>query len=182
MPLSEDLAEPDIRARFVEAMSFSASTVNIVTTDGPSGRHGVTVSAMSSISADGERPTLLFCLNHASRSAAALIANGVFCLNVLRDDQAHISDCFARRTQADGEDKFSCASWAVEATGAPRLVDPLVAFDCRILSSERVGTHYVVFGAVESIFIAGGGSPLIYANRSYGTAQPIQVALQKDRA
>jgi DNA-binding transcriptional LysR family regulator len=31
-----------------------------------------------------------------------------------------------------------------------------------------VGSHFVVFGSVQDIYIAGGGAPLIYANRAYG--------------
>lgn len=156
------------RARFIEGMSYAASTVNIVTTDGPAGRHGVTVSAMSSVSADARKPVLLVCVHERSRASAAIIENGVFCVNVLRDDQAHLSDFFAGRTAAPNDDRFSCAAWTVEATGAPRIVDPLVAFDCRVLSAEKVGTHHVVFGEVEATFVSGAGSPLIYSARAYG--------------
>jgi DNA-binding transcriptional LysR family regulator len=34
-----------------------------------------------------------------------------------------------------------------------------------------VGSHFVVFGSVQDIFMAGGGAPLIYANRAYGVPQ-----------
>src|SRR6202020_405539 len=95
-------------------------------------------------------------------------ANGVFCVNVLRDDQAHISDQFAGRRRARGDAKFDCAQWTTQVTGAPRVLDALVAFDCRVTASERVGSHFVVFGSVQDIFVAGGGAPLIYANRAYG--------------
>jgi len=161
-----------LRQRFLAAMSHAACTVSVVTTDGPAGRFGLTVSAMSSVSADGPAPTLLVCVNHRSAAADALLANGVFCVNVLRDDQAHVSDTFAGRAGTPAPDKFACATWTTLVTGAPRVVDPLVAFDCRILSVERVGTHFVVVGAVAGIFVApSGGAPLIYANRAYGTPQ-----------
>jgi flavin reductase (DIM6/NTAB) family NADH-FMN oxidoreductase RutF len=162
----------ELRQRFLSAMSHAACTVSVVTTDGPAGRFGLTVSAMSSVSADGPTPTLLVCINHRSAAADALLANGVFCVNVLRDDQSGISDTFAGRSGTPAPDKFDCAPWTTLRTGAPRVVDPLVAFDCRVLRAERVGTHFVVVGAVEAVFVAGaGGAPLIYANRSYGTPQ-----------
>ena len=44
--------ESELRQRFLSGMSHAACTVNVVTTDGPAGRAGVTVSAMSSVSAD----------------------------------------------------------------------------------------------------------------------------------
>jgi flavin reductase (DIM6/NTAB) family NADH-FMN oxidoreductase RutF len=141
--------------------------VNVVTTDGPAGRAGVTVSAMSSVSADGDRPIILVCVNKQSASAEPILKNGVFCVNILRDDQAFISDRFAGRHK--GAEKFDCAQWVTEKTGAPRVVDPLVAFDCRLVDSHEMGTHYIFYGAVESIFSDRSGAPLIYANRAYGT-------------
>ena len=150
-------------------MSHAACTVSVVTTDGPAGRAGVTVSAMTSVSADTPQPTLLVCVHHRSAAAPAILANGVFCVNVLRDDQSYISEHFAGRTGIGAAERFACAAWTAQKTGAPRVVDPLVAFDCRLLSGERVGTHHVFVGAVEEIFVAHGGTPLIYANRAYGT-------------
>ena len=99
--------------------------------------------------------------------------NGVFCVNVLKDDQSYISDTFAGRFRDQLPDKFDCADWEVMATGAPRVRDPLVAFDCKVVSSDLVGTHHVFFGEVEDIFIAATGSPLIYARRAYGAAARI---------
>ena len=161
-------AERALRQQFLHGMSHAACTVSVVTTDGIAGRHGVTVSAMVSVSADTPQPTLLVCIHHLSPVVAAVLKNGVFCVNVLRDDQAHISDNFAGRSSARGAAKFDCATWTTQLTGAPRVVDSLVAFDCRVTASERVGSHFVVFGSVQDIFVAGTGAPLIYANRAYG--------------
>jgi len=165
-----------IRERFIGGMSRAASTVNIVTTDGVAGRMGVTVSAMSSVSADAPRPTLLVCVHHQSPVADAIIANGVFCVNILKDDQSYISDAFAGRFRDQLADKFDCTNWETMPSGAPRVVDPLVAFDCKVLSADRIGTHHVFFGEVDDVFIADRGSPLIYARRAYGAATRIEAA------
>lgn len=154
-------------------MSCAASSVNVVTTDGDAGRAGVTVSAMTSVSADGDAPTLLVCVHHESPAARTIIDNGCFCTNILRDDQSYISDTFAGRIKAENGDKFSCANWQKMTTGALRVIDPLTAFDCKVKSSERVGTHHVFIGEVQDIFVASGGSPLIFANRSYGS--PVRI-------
>ena len=58
------------RERFVGAMREVAASVTVVTTDGPCGRHGATVSAFSSVSADP--PTVLVCLHADSRIAKAV--------------------------------------------------------------------------------------------------------------
>jgi flavin reductase (DIM6/NTAB) family NADH-FMN oxidoreductase RutF/DNA-binding transcriptional LysR family regulator len=158
-----------LRQDFLDAMSRVAATVNVVTTDGPSGRFGVTVSAMSSVSADAERPILLVCVNKSSVSAEPIRANGVFCVNILRDDQSYISNRFAGRQGPSGADKFTGVKWTPGGTGSPRLQDCLVAFDCRVLSVEAMESHYVIFGTVEGIFVERVGSPLIYSNRTYGT-------------
>lgn len=171
MPLDAEL-----RDKFIGGMSHAASTVNVVTTDGKAGRGGVTVSAMSSVSADTPRPTLLICVHHQSPVARQILENGVFCVNMLKDDQSYISDSFAGRFKDQLDDKFDCAEWRAMPSGAPRVVDPLVAFDCHVISGERVGTHHVFIGGVDDIFIAEGGSPLIYARRSYGAATRIDSA------
>lgn len=159
---------PALRDAFLGGMSHAACTVNIVTTDGTSGRAGVTVSAMTSVSADTPKPTLLVCVHRDASATPHILENGVFCVNLLRDDQSFISDTFAGRFSAEILDKFDCADWMPMATGAPRVVDPLVAFDCKVISSELIGTHHVFVGEVQDIFTAKRGSPLIYANRAYG--------------
>ncbi len=159
-----------MRDRFLEGMSHAAATVNVVTTDGAHGRAGVTVSAMCSVSADP--PSLLVCVHHKSRAGESIRDNGVLCVNVLRDDQANISDVFAGRT-GTGEDRFTCASWTTGATGAPVLEGALVAFDCRVAKHLRSGSHYIFVADVVEIEQRIGGSPLIYANRAYGTPVPL---------
>jgi len=141
----------DLRADFLSGMSHAACTVNVVTTDGVAGRMGVTVSAMSSVSADTPKPTLLVCVHHQSATAQAILENGVFCVNILRDDQSYISDTFAGRFKDQVSNKFDCADWFAMQTGAPRVIDPLVAFDCKVQSSEQIGTHYVFMGEVQGV-------------------------------
>jgi flavin reductase len=170
--------EPDIRTQFLEGMSRAAFCVNVVTTDGPAGRAGVTISAMSSVSADGASPTVLVCIHHQSRTAAAILGNGSFCVNVLRHDQSDIADRFGGRVKLEDDDKFASARWIEDGTHAPRLADSVVAFNCHVLSSERVGTHHIFVGAVESV-TTGSGTALIYADRAYGKPQPINATKPK---
>jgi flavin reductase (DIM6/NTAB) family NADH-FMN oxidoreductase RutF len=172
-------AQAELRARFLEAMSAAAATVNVVTTDGPAGRGGVTVSAMTSVSADGEAPTLLACVHHRSRAAALIRENGAFCANVLRDDQSAIADAFAGRVQPEPADRFATTAWTPMRSGAPRVVDGLAAFDCKVVSAERVGTHHVFIGEVGDIFLGASGAPLLYQNRTYGA--PVRLSRRAGR-
>ena len=64
------------RAAFREAMSHFAAAVCLVTTDGPAGRRGVTVTSVCSVSDDPA--TLLVCLNRSNAANARFDENGVF--------------------------------------------------------------------------------------------------------
>ena len=156
-----------LRARFIEGMSRAAASVSVVTTDGPAGRGGVTVSAMTAISADSPRPTMLTCINADASPLPQILKNGVFCINVLTLDQVEISDIFASRIPAPGDDKFAAVRHAPMLTGAPRLMDALVSFDCRLVSADKVGTHHICIGAVDAVEVAPEGQPLLYGMRRY---------------
>lgn len=160
----------ELRQQFIDGMSCVAATVTVVTTDGPMGRAGVTVSAMSSVSADSEKPTLLVCVNQSSSGADPILRNGTFCVNILRDDQAFVSDTFAGRHGDKGQAKFGCAEWTSGTTGSPMLDGALVNFDCRLVDSRLEGTHHVLFGQVEQVRLSEPGRSLVYANRAYGTS------------
>jgi flavin reductase len=155
-----------LRKSFLDAMSLTAATVNVVTTDGPGGRAGVTVSAMTSVSADGAAPMLLVCIHHLSRASAAILLNGAFCVNVLREDQQEISDVFGGRAAA-ADDRFAGPTWLASNNGLPRLADPLAVLDCRLAEHQRYGTHHVLMGVVEDVHVPRQGRPLVYCNRSY---------------
>ena len=154
----------ELRDAFVHAMSRCAATVSVVTTDGPAGRAGLTVSAMTSVSADGDTPTMLVCVNRGASAAGPILANGCFAINVLATGQQDVADLFAGRTGA--ADRFAGRRWDVLETGAP-ILDGLAGFDCTVQSSDEVGTHLVLIGAVRAVRVAEAGTPLIYGMRSY---------------
>jgi len=158
-----------LRDRFIDGMSRAAATVAVVTTDGAAGRAGVTVSAMASVSADSTSPSLLVCVHRLSPAAPAILANGVFCVNLLRDSQAWLSDTFAGRRPTGTGDKFEAGKWTTLQTGAPVLADGLVAFDCTLRMATLYGSHYILVGEVEEAVVAEHGPALVYANRAYGS-------------
>ena len=56
--------------------------------------------------------------------------------------------------------------------GTPGLIGAVARLGCRVAAWENVGTHCVIFGAVEEIDTPGARLPLIYANRSYARLAP----------
>lgn len=156
--------EPDaLRANFVEGMSRAAFTVSIVTTDGAAGRHGLTVSAMTSVAADP--PSLLVCINDQSRIIRPLQQHGHFAVSVLGNSHVALADRFAGRTEA--QDRFSAGTWRRLASGSPAVADAVVIFDCRLQNTAKLGTHFVFFGHVDDV-IMHEGAPLIHHRRRYG--------------
>lgn len=155
-----------LREEFLDAMSQLVSSVTIVTTDGVDGPAGATVSAMTSVSADGDAPTMLVCLHHATSAAPAILNNRCFCINVLGHDQTELANVFASRSAAPGGDKFAAGTFETMRSGAPGLTTALARFDCKLLSDERIGTHHVMIGSVVQVARLEG-APLLYGNRSY---------------
>ncbi len=152
------------KADFFEGMSRVAATVSILTTNGTAGYAGLTVSSMSSVSA--EPPTLLVCVNMESPSSKIIEKNGVFCINVLRTHHVSISEQFAGLIPFDEALTFSSDEWSSSPSGSPRFNDALVSFDCRIIENRNIGSHMVFYGGIEDVSISDG-QPLIYLNRGY---------------
>lgn len=157
------------RSEFREAMSRLGAAVNIITTDGPVGLHGLTASAVCSVTDDP--PTLLVCVNRASNVHAALSANGVLCVNVLASRHQELSNLFGRGGIPVHE-RFAGAEWRVLHTGAPALADAVVSLDCSIAQVTDVGTHSVFFCRVQAIALGAHPEGLIYFNRAYHDIAP----------
>ncbi len=156
--------------RFIAAMAGAATQVSVVTTDGTAGRFGVTVSAFSSVSA--EPPLVLVCINRRSPAIAAIEANNAFCVNLLRDDQAEIANCFAGRPGDIAPYDFACAAWGVATSGAPVLADATANFDCTVEATYDAGTHRIFIGRVAQAFHRNA-APLAFSNRAYQALRPL---------
>ena len=151
--------------RFIAAMAHAATGVSVVTTDGEAGRFAVTVSAISSVSA--EPPLMLACISRRSPVAAAIERNGVMAVNVLAESQQRIANVFAGRSPGANYD-FTCAQWYRSVTGSPLLCGAAAAFDCELDAIHEAGTHRIVVGRVVEAR-RGNTLPLVYARRGYRT-------------
>ncbi|WP_368669707.1 flavin reductase family protein [Agrobacterium sp. a22-2] len=157
-----------LKSQFLSGMGRVAAPVCIVATDGPAGRAGITITAMSSVSADGDRPTLLICLNQASRTCQALQENRRFTLNVLNAHK-HIAtaDAFAGRFGTFLPDKFEMGDWMTNRFGIPELKEATAVFHCEVAFAQPVGTHMVIIAEVDEATEAEGARALVYCCREY---------------
>lgn len=161
------------RGLFREAMSRLGAAVSVVTSDGPAGRCGTTVTAVSSVT---DTPaTLLVCLNRQSSAHAVIRANGAFCINVLAEGDAGLAGHFAGQTGVPADRRFDGLAVDRLATGAPVLPGALVAFDCRVQEVLESGTHSIFLAQVEDIRLGGAQGALVYFQRRYATLAAIAV-------
>jgi flavin reductase len=152
-------------ALFREGMSRVAGAVHVVTTDGAAGRAGFTATAVTTVT--DSPASVLVCVNTAARSAQALLANQVFCVNVLSAADLDLAAVFSGRTGIQGLERFGHGHWETLATGSPVLATSLVSFDCRIRDARVVATHHVIIGEVAGMRLGEQSPALIYQARHY---------------
>ena len=157
---------PETKERFVDAMAALANGVSVVTTDGPGGKFGLTVSAITSVSA--EPPILLCCLNLKNVAVAAIVKNNRFAVNILDAQSRDIAQLFAGRNAEGKPYDFDRHEWiSGRAFGLPILKSATACFECELESFHDAGTHRIYIGRVISA-IRGANEPMVYSNRNYG--------------
>ena len=145
---------------FIAAMRCVASSVCVVTTDGPAGRHGATVSAFCSVSADP--PTVLVCLNMTSKIAQLVRENGVFKVSILPDGAKHIAERFAGMHDSTVADRFE----GIETLGALHGIAGATILSCTLSQAVEEGSHLVCMGRVQDVTL-GANLPLTYLAGRY---------------
>jgi 3-hydroxy-9,10-secoandrosta-1,3,5(10)-triene-9,17-dione monooxygenase reductase component len=132
--------------RFRDVLGRFASGVTVVTS--LSGQEPVGMTCQSFASVSLEPPLVLFCPARTSRAWPLIRRTGRFCVNVLAEDQAELSEAMASR----GTDKFAGVRWSpTRATGSPLLEGVLGYVDCTIHAVHEAGDHFVVIGRVQGL-------------------------------
>lgn len=152
---------------FRTAMSKLGAAVSVVTSSGPAGLCGTTVTAVSSVT--DSPATLLVCINRNSWSNNVLRENGCLCINVLPWGQEDLAKRFAGMTDIPADKRFDGVAHQTLKTGAPALNDALVSFDCTIAEMVEVGTHTVFLAHVQDISFGSAEQALIYFDRRYAS-------------
>ncbi|MDJ1135733.1 flavin reductase [Streptomyces iconiensis] len=157
---------------FREAMSNLSAGVNIVTTDGPGGRAGITVSAVCSVT--DAPPTMLVCVNRSSRSHDIFRENRDVCINVLGPEHADVAMAFAGRVPS-GERFTATESVWDHSHSAPVLRGSAASVLGRITGAAERGSHTVMFVEVDRVIVGEGcDGGLVYFRRGF---HPIPTSL-----
>ncbi len=156
------MTAPFDSAKFRQVLGHFPTGVTVITADGDDGLVGLAVGSFASVSLDP--PLVAFFPARNSSSWPKIEAAGVFCVNVLAEDQEDV----CRRFAAKGDDKFAGLGWKAAGSGSP-LLDGVVAWiDCHIESVTEAGDHFCVLGRVRDLAVAHDGAPLVFFRGGYG--------------
>jgi 3-hydroxy-9,10-secoandrosta-1,3,5(10)-triene-9,17-dione monooxygenase reductase component len=123
---------------------------------------GLTCQSFTSISLDP--PLVAFVPAKSSTSWPRIQPSGVFCVNLLTEDQEELCRVFA----TSGADKFRGVGWRPSSTGSPLLNDTLAWIDCRVTAEHDAGDHIIVVGRVLELGATKDGKPLLFYRGGYG--------------
>jgi flavin reductase (DIM6/NTAB) family NADH-FMN oxidoreductase RutF len=161
---------PELAGVFKQAMRQLAGGVALISTVHEGVRHGLTVTAVTSLTMDP--PALLVSVNRHASAFDALVKSGRFCVNLLTHEQADLAGAFARKP--DGDARFLNGTWREGALGLPVLENAVASIVCRLHEQVVYGTHAILIGAVEHLEIASEPvPPLIYLSGEFGRFGPL---------
>ena len=154
----------------VDAMTYRqvvgnfATGVAVVTAGKGESSCAVTVNSFTSVSLD---PTLLLvCLTTASRTRAEIMQSKAFNINVLSEQQEHISRFFAKpQEDTSWFGEFGCREGEL---GAPIIPDCLAHIECHLTQTHDAGDHTILIAEVQHAYIAQEDRPLLFFRGKYG--------------
>lgn len=155
----------EIQKDFRSAMAYLPAAVNIVTTDGPYGRVGITVSAVCSVT--DSPPTVLVCVNQKSATHDIFNDNGQVCINVLSGQHEELARHFSGATKVSMEERFGWDIWERGHNDAPVLRDAQVKIVGRVSGRTVQGSHSVIFVQVERVSFEENAESLVYFGRKF---------------
>lgn len=148
-----------------------ATGVTIITLDDGSGPRGLTANAFSSVSLD---PLLLLvCIDHRATSYPFIQRSGSFAVNILAEDQEHVSNFFAGTTPEDNP--MGEIAYRTGETGSP-LLDGVIAWaDCRTSEVYAGGDHDIFLGEVVDMKLEReDAAPLLFFGGGYRKMVPAE--------
>ena len=147
---------------FKEALRGWASGVTVVTARSGDKRHGMTVSAFSSVSSDP--PLVLVCANQSSTTHGIIEEGGLFAVNILAAHQQEVSNIGASAKLE--ETRLQQVGWSEGETGAPLIDGALASLECKVASAHREGSHTIYVGHVQAVHTTDA-DPLLYYGGGY---------------
>ncbi|MEO6021803.1 MAG: flavin reductase family protein [Burkholderiales bacterium] len=157
------------------ALGSFVTGVTVVTTRSHDGElAGLTVNSFSSVSLSP--PLVLWSLALTAVSFEIFERASHFAVNILAEDQIHISERFA----TSGGDKFAGVKVREGLAGVPLLEDVAASFICRNTFRYPGGDHIILVGEVIS-YDQTEREPLLYSRGRYmGTGERLDQRHEKE--
>ena len=144
-----------------------ATGVAIVTFDGVTKRHGITVNSFTSVSM--EPPLVLVCIGNKNRLPTMIRESSAFAISLLAKDQGDASAALARSGREPGADLDVPADEC--GNGLPVVKGAVAHLACELHSELVVGDHTIVVGRVVEAVASPDREPLLYYRRRYRTLE-----------
>jgi flavin reductase (DIM6/NTAB) family NADH-FMN oxidoreductase RutF len=157
---------------FRQAFRRYASTVVLVTYVDSDGRpSGLTATSMCSLSPSP--PSLLVCINRATRAFSEITERGLYGINILSVGQRSV----ALHCSRPGMDKELLPEWlAPDGTDhpTPRLKGSLAHLECAVGTSYEAYSHHVFLGLIQEVWLNPvQDPPLLYHGGAYGQLESL---------
>ncbi|GAA6207948.1 flavin reductase family protein [Cognatishimia sp. WU-CL00825] len=156
---------PETAREFRDALGCFATGVTVVTAQTASGPIGMTANSFSSLSLTP--PLVLWSPAKSSKRYPFFAAATHFAIHVMRQDQAHMAQTFAK-----SGDCFGQFDWVPNDNGVPVLDACLGVFECTQVASHDAGDHQILIGQVDRAAFRSG-SPLVFSRGKYGNFSPL---------
>lgn len=169
--MTDSIVRPAVdAASFASVFRGHAGGVAVITADVGVAPVGLTVTSVSSVSADP--PLLMFSVSHQSSSFATVMAADTLVVHFLGEGQQHL----AKLCATSGIDRFADTTlWDRLPTGEPYFVEAGRWIRGRVVNRVEAGTAVVTI--VEALDVGGTEAeqrgdaqpPLVYHSRAWHT-------------
>jgi 3-hydroxy-9,10-secoandrosta-1,3,5(10)-triene-9,17-dione monooxygenase reductase component len=160
----------DSRA-FRQTVGQFATGVTVVAVGAEDELRAITANSFTSLSLDP--PLVLFCLGKDTKAGQSIQMAKGFSINILQQNQQHLSAYFAGAWKAEAPPAFTFITWA----GGPRLEGCAAALGCEVHGIHEGGDHWIVVGRVVALYVAEDPvTPLLFYRGRYVSLEQGQLA------
>lgn len=149
---------------FRYTLGHFATGVTVMTTRTSGRMHGMTVSALASVSL--EPLLILVCVEHSTLMHRLLAESRSFAVNILGEHGEATSRFFADNARLAAPE-FREGTFRLGTTGAPLLNEATGYLEAAVHSSHDAGDHSIIVGRVVALEIKSEEEPLIYYRSGY---------------
>ena len=150
---------------FRRALGQFATGVTVVTVESTPGRvHGMTANSFTSVSL--EPPLISVCVAEHAHLLPLLKEKRFFGINVLKEEQQHLSEFFACADQPQKDEANMNVRFVWSPQNIPLMDSVLCQIACRLHATHVAGDHTIVVGEVLTAALYPG-KPLLFFRGDY---------------